>query len=128
MLFCLSRPRQWDFNRCRRRRRPLAWSTYCTFSNPLDALLYLDLTSNSIIAIPAIGAIPEDTWRYPKDQSSPPQYLWSALKSVRIHLYTFDLPLGQQEYGITHYAEELLAALAANRDIGKRAIHFAAHR
>lgn len=81
-----------------------------------------------MVAIPAIGADPETTWRYPHDHSKPPQFIWNDLKNTRVYLYKFDRPEGQQEYGITHYADDLLDALAARPEIGKRAIHFAAHR
>ena len=53
---------------------------------------------------------------------------WNDLKDARLYLYEFDRPAGQQEYGITHYAEDLLASLVADKDLGKRPIHFAAHR
>lgn len=34
-------------------------------------------------------------------------------------IYEFNRPEGQQEYGITHYAEDLLAALVARKEMGK---------
>jgi hypothetical protein len=88
------------------------------------------LSSNfgSIIAIPAIGANPETTWRFPHDHSRAPVYLWSEVKNINIYLYSFDRPADEKEYGITRYAVDLLKALEANKEIGKRAIHFAAHR
>jgi hypothetical protein len=83
---------------------------------------------DSIIAIPAIGADPDKTWRFPQDHSRPPEYIWSELKDAHIYLYQFDRPAGQQEYGITRYAEDLLVELGKYEEIGTQAIHFAAHR
>ena len=82
---------------------------------------------SSIIAIPAIGADPAETWRYPQDHSHPPQYLWSEINNARVYLYQFKPLAGQQE-SITHYAADLLAELGATHEIGTRPIHFAAHR
>jgi len=82
----------------------------------------------SIIAIPAIGADPEMTWRYPQGHTLHPQYIWNDVKDACVYLYKFDRPSDQQEYSLAQYGRALLAELAANKDIGRCAIHFAAHR
>lgn len=80
--------------------------------------------AGSIVAIPAVGADPEKTWKYPNSHDRDPEYLWSEIKDARIYLYEFSQPAPGPGGDITSYAVEMLQVLDHMDD---RPLHIAAH-
>jgi hypothetical protein len=94
------------------------------FVNPFSLML------RSIIAIPAIGADPDETWRLPADEQHRRSHIWSKITDARTLFFRFDGYDADEtgDFGITDWAEKLLDALRDSRPIAGRNVHFAAHR
>ncbi|KAF2464298.1 uncharacterized protein BDR25DRAFT_346785 [Lindgomyces ingoldianus] len=86
-----------------------------------------------IVAVPAIGADPKVTYRYPglkvpdKQDAQRWHHMFSDLSDARVFLYTFPKPENPKTHGITKYSEDLLREMASE-GLGKsRMIHFVGH-
>ncbi|OCK85213.1 hypothetical protein K432DRAFT_439422 [Lepidopterella palustris CBS 459.81] len=87
-------------------------------------------TKIDIVAVPAIGANPRATFRYPglhnPQPGQPCQHVFSDVPDARVFLYTFEEPDPAKLFGITRYAEGFLRDLS-EIGFGQRFIHFVGH-
>lgn len=81
-----------------------------------------------IIAVPAIAALPETTWRFPDDHDGQSwRSLYHSVAGARVYLYSHPSQDLRWQYGIEYYAQCLLRYLVNLPDLGHRPLHLAAH-
>ncbi|KAF2681139.1 hypothetical protein K458DRAFT_392364 [Lentithecium fluviatile CBS 122367] len=90
-------------------------------------------TKFDIVAVPAIGADPVFTFRYPGLAQPNPKnltrwkHIFSPISGARVFLYTFDRPQDSGTHGITKYADDLLQCMLEKGLGGTRFIHLVGH-
>jgi len=85
-------------------------------------------TKIDIVAIPAVGAYPFETWRYPGPKTKQPyESLWHGISDAAVYFFAFREIADGEKGSLEDYAWQLLRALKEHPTIGTRPIHFVGH-